>query len=92
MTPDTRSDTVREAVEAFIRGELSYGQDDQYDENADLIEQGVIDSMSLLRLVSFLEERYQITVQDEDLLPSNFRSLAAVEAYVKRNLDAGARQ
>ena len=92
MTPDARSDTVRDAVKAFIRGELSYGQDDQYDENADLIEQGVIDSMSLLRLVSFLEERYQITVQDEDLLPSNFRTLAAVEAYVKRNLDAGARQ
>lgn len=92
MTPDTRSDTVRDAVKTFIRGQLSYGQDDHYDENADLIEQGVIDSMSLLRLVSFLEERYQITVQDEDLLPANFRSLAAVEAYVKRNLDAGARQ
>jgi len=91
MTPDTRSDTVHEAVKTFIREELSYGQDDQYDENADLIDQGVIDSMSLLRLVSFLEERFQIRVQDEDLLPANFRSLAAVEAYIKRTLDAGAR-
>ncbi len=90
MKPDQSGHSVRETVLTFIREELSYGFEDGFDPSADLIEKGIIDSMSLLRLVSFLEERYQIEVRDEDLVPENFRSLVAVESFVKRCLGAWA--
>lgn len=49
---------------------------------ASLLESGIIDSLSLLRLVVFLEERFGITMGDADLLPENFASVNAICAYL----------
>ena len=35
-----------------------------------------------LQLVGFLEDRYGISVRDEDLVPENFQSLARIEQFV----------
>lgn len=53
------------------------------DANEDLISHGIIDSMTLLRIVSFMEERFDIRVLDEDISARNFRSLAAMEAFLQ---------
>lgn len=84
MNHEQAGHSVQEAVQTFIQEELSYGLGDGLGPHTDLIEEGIIDSMSLLRLVNFLEERFQIEVKDEDLVPANFRTLATVEAFVSR--------
>ena len=48
-----------------------------------LLESGILDSLSLLRLVVFLEERFGITVGDTDLLPENFASVNTICAYLR---------
>ncbi len=48
-----------------------------------LLESGIIDSLSLLRLVVFLDERFGITLRDADLLPENFGSVNAICAYLR---------
>jgi acyl carrier protein len=48
-----------------------------------LLETGILDSLSLLRLVVYLEERFGISVGDADLLPENFASVNAVCGYVR---------
>ena len=48
-----------------------------------LLESGILDSLSLLRLVVFLEERFGITMGDADLLPENFASVNAICAYLR---------
>jgi len=70
------------AVKNFIAGELLYGDDQGLDYETNLIDSGVIDSMSLLRLISFLEEHFQIQVPDEAVIPDNFRSLSAIESFL----------
>ncbi len=52
------------------------------DETA-LLESGILDSLSLLQLVVFLEERFGITVGDADLLPEHFASVHTVCAYLR---------
>ena len=52
-------------------------------DDTSLLETGVLDSLSLLRLVVFLEERFEITMGDADLLPENFASLNAICAYLR---------
>jgi acyl carrier protein len=44
-------------------------------ENVSLLETGVIDSLNLMRLVLFIEKRFQIKVSDDDLIPENFETL-----------------
>jgi acyl carrier protein len=48
-----------------------------------LLDSGILDSLSLLRLVVFLEERFGITMGDADLLPENFASVNAICGYLR---------
>jgi acyl carrier protein len=70
------------AVDTFIKEELFRGSLENLDEKTDLIAAGVIDSLSLLRLVTFLEENCQVHVLDEEMVAENFRSLGAIQSFV----------
>ena len=48
-----------------------------------LLESDILDSLNLLRLVVFLEERFGITMGDTDLLPENFDSVNTICAYLR---------
>jgi acyl carrier protein len=48
-----------------------------------LLESDILDSLNLLRLVVFLEERFGITMGDADLLPENFTSVNTICAYLR---------
>jgi acyl carrier protein len=48
-----------------------------------LLRGGILDSLSLLRLVVFLQDRFQLTVDETDLLPENFDSVDAICAYLR---------
>ena len=52
-------------------------------DDAPLLEGGIIDSLSLLRLVVFLEEQFGITIGEGDLLPENFASVNTICAYLR---------
>jgi acyl carrier protein len=48
-----------------------------------LVDSGIRDSLSLLKLVVFLEERFGIAVDGVDLVPENFASVNAICAYLR---------
>ena len=56
------------------------------DEN--LLAQGIIDSMGLLKLVTFLESHFEIETTDEDLVPENFTTLEMIRDFVERKRTA----
>jgi acyl carrier protein len=70
------------SIKNFIRTELIYDDEKDFDENTNLIERGIVDSMSLVRLISFIEENYGIQVQDEDIVPENFSSLNKISSFI----------
>jgi acyl carrier protein len=56
---------------------------DDLEDGDSLLDTGVLDSMGVLELVAFLEERYQIEVPDEDLRPEYLDSVSRIVAYVR---------
>ena len=48
----------------------------------------VIDSMGVLDLVTFLQDHFQIAVEDEDVVPANLDSVNNVVAFVAGKLRA----
>lgn len=56
----------------------------QLDDDYDLIAAGVIDSISLLRVITWLENRFDIPVDDVELAEKNFASVAAICEFVDR--------
>jgi len=60
------------------------GQDpDSLKDDSSFLEEGVIDSTGVLELVGFLEENYEIKVEDEELIPENLDSIQNICAYLK---------
>ena len=51
-------------------------------EDTPLLEQGLLDSLGLMRLVAFLERQYHLVVPEEQIIPRNFRSLASIRKLI----------
>ena len=49
----------------------------------DLLAGGVIDSLGLLKLIAWVEQRFDLLVHDTDLNPDNFRSVQAIDKFVE---------
>ena len=63
--------------EALVRPELlPLGRDTK------LIESGILDSLSILKLVAFLEEKFGIKVSPEDVVSTNFETVGAISSFV----------
>ena len=71
-------------IETFILNDLLSGSRDRLDPDESLISTGVIDSLGMLRLISFLEESFNIKVNDGDVLDTNFDSLNKIAAFVEK--------
>jgi acyl carrier protein len=54
--------------------------------DASLTQQGVLDSMGVLELIMFVEERFGVKIPDEDTLPENLDSVDRIVAYVQGRL------
>ena len=75
-------DIMRE-IQDFLVTELAAERESiAADEN--LLAHGIIDSMGILSLVTFLETRFGIKTTDDDLIPENFETLHALKAFVER--------
>jgi acyl carrier protein len=49
-----------------------------------LLAEGLIDSMALMRIVTFLESELDAKIEDEALLPENFESIRAIASLVDK--------
>jgi acyl carrier protein len=77
--------SVTSDVQGFIVSELLQGRGiDSVDPGEDLLAKGIMDSHGVLEVVSFIEERYGISVGDEDLTPENFESVTRIDEFVTR--------
>jgi acyl carrier protein len=75
---------IETTVERFIIDELLVGnRETKLDPNQSLVSSGVIDSLAILRLIAFLEERFGIIVEDEEVVSDNFDTLNIITAFVE---------
>ena len=77
--------TVGEELRRFVVDNFLFGQDDQKISDDDsFLDTGIIDSTGVLELVAFLEEKYQIKVHDDDLVPENLDSINRLVRFLDK--------
>ena len=76
-------------IRSFLVDNFLYGQSEALHDDDSLLG-GVIDSTGTIELVVFLQDRFALTVEDEDVVPENFVSVKHVAAYVAKKLHAKA--
>ena len=81
---------LKEKLRDFILKELCLdGNIQSISDNEQLIESGIIDSMSILRLLAYLDENFEITLSEEELNSKNFATLQTMCDLVSRKLAKG---
>jgi acyl carrier protein len=73
-------------LKEFVINNFMFGQGNSLEDDTDFFEKGIIDSTGTLELVSFIEETYNISVLDNELIKENFASLIKVNEYLKNKL------
>ena len=79
--------TTSKNIEKFLVTEIAADLGKQSlgpDEN--LLEQRIIDSMGILKLIVFLEKTYGIQVMDEEVVPENFQSLNIIVKFIEQKM------
>lgn len=77
---------IESIIENYILNELVYGRKNQISPNESLINTGILDSLTLLQLISFIEDQFSVTVEDEDMTPDNFHTINSMSSLIKRKL------
>lgn len=76
-------ETIREFIlKHFLKGDKSRILVD----NTSFIEEGIIDSIGVLELVAFLEEKFGFKVDDEEIVPENFDSIEKLDIFIQSKL------
>lgn len=73
---------LKSEIRNFIVDYFLYGQDDGFGDDVSFLAKGLIDSTGVLELVSFVEERYGISLEDEELIPENLDSISRLSAFI----------
>ena len=75
----------KSAIKNYIQTEILHGRNVDLKEDEDLLSAGIIDSLSILKLVAFVEERFNISIPDEDVVFDNFSSINALAEYLQQH-------
>jgi len=78
---------LNDDLRKFVTDNFMYGKPyEGFADDDSFIEQGIIDSTAVMELVAFLEGRYGIKLQDQDLVPDNLDSINSLARFVENRL------
>jgi acyl carrier protein len=87
----TSQSEVIERVRSFVQENFLYMYSDlQLGDDDRLLEKGVIDSMSIVEMISFIEQEFGVTAMEEDISDANFGSLAGIANFVSERRSVAA--
>lgn len=83
------SNDIKESVRQFILKNFLPGENPRnLTDETELKESGILDSLSTLKLVSFLEENFDVEFEANDLESGNLSSIANIERLVHSKMEA----
>jgi len=77
-------DKTKETIRKFMIENFLFGEDTDLKDDTSFLEEGIIDSTGVLELIEYLEEEFNIQIDDEDLIPENLDSLNNLEQFIAK--------
>ena len=78
---------IKKAVKEFIAEKLKdAGIQHEIDDNDSLIDMGVLDSLTILELISFLDKNFSVIPAEDELDPSNFDSVNLIHSFILKKV------
>jgi acyl carrier protein len=80
------ADGAKETLQRFIEQRFPLAGAKKLSDDTPLLDSGMVDSLGILDLVVFIEEKFGIVAEDHELVPENFGTIAALTRFVKDRL------
>lgn len=75
---------IIEQVRTFVTSNFYVADPAAIEDGASLLDLGIIDSTGVLEVISYVEENFGITVEDDELLPENLDSIERIANFIAR--------
>jgi acyl carrier protein len=82
------SGSIEQSVREFIVSNFLFGASFDFSDKDSLLEKGIIDSTGVLELVDYVQQTYNIKVEDDELTPDNLDSVEKLATYIAKKSDA----
>lgn len=74
---------IKVKIKEFLQENYIFNSENGLDDDDSLLENGIIDSTGVLELILFLEENFQIKINDDEILPENLDSVNNICNFAK---------
>ncbi len=76
---------IEQEIRSFLTERFLFGRSEALNDDTPLLG-NVIDSQGVIELIVFVQERFAITVEDEEVTTDNFASVKNTVAFVEKKL------
>jgi len=80
-------DSIHDELVGFLKTKAFLDDTVELKAGDSLTEAGVIDSIGVLQLVDFIEEKYRIKILEEDITQEHFDTLGGIEKLIQKLLN-----
>ena len=78
---------IMEDLEKYLLSEMAVDRDKKsLASDEDLLEQGIIDSLGIMKLILHMESAFGIKINDDDVVPENFQHLNSMVRFVQNKM------
>ncbi len=89
VTTDRRSirNSMYDEIRDYLKIHSAGDKDAEFSDDESLLEAGIIDSMTMVDIITFLEKTYSIVVDEDEMTPENFDNVNGIIAFVTSKRD-----
>jgi acyl carrier protein len=78
------TDSIEHRIHTFLLEKFPLARKAGVGRDTALLEKGILDSLGILDVVSFLESEFSMVISDDELLPENFQSLGTLSTFAMK--------
>jgi acyl carrier protein len=83
MTNETiTTDTIQGHISSFILAEVMFEDPSAQLSNETHLLEGIMDSVSLMQLVAFIEDEFPVEIEDIEITKTNFNTIGSIAGLV----------
>ena len=80
----TTTSSIEQRIQTFLLEKFPLARKAGIGKDTALLEKGILDSLGILDVVSFLEAEFSLVISDEELVPENFQTLGLLSEFVAK--------
>ncbi len=79
---------ICDQIRNFVLERFPLARKQYFDDKTPLLDTGLLDSLGILDVVGFVEQKYGILLGDEELVPENFQTIEHLAAFLAKKQSA----